>query len=50
MNRLHQAEGRREYFKGDHPMLFIDLWKGWGVYFEFLNTDYWIDAIYKSYQ
>jgi glyoxylase-like metal-dependent hydrolase (beta-lactamase superfamily II) len=28
----------------------LDRWKDWGVYLEFLNTDYWIDAIYRSYQ
>ena len=28
----------------------LERWKDWGVYLEFLNTDYWIDAVYKSYQ
>ncbi len=28
----------------------LERWKDWGVYLEFLNTDYWIDAIYRSYQ
>jgi cyclase len=28
----------------------LERWKDWGVYLEFLNTDYWIDAICRSYQ
>jgi glyoxylase-like metal-dependent hydrolase (beta-lactamase superfamily II) len=28
----------------------LEPWKDWGVYLEFLNTDYWIDAVYKSYR
>lgn len=25
-------------------------WESWGTYLSFLNTDYWIESIYKSYQ
>jgi len=28
----------------------LERWKDWGVYLEFLNTDYWINAVYISYQ
>lgn len=28
----------------------LERWKDWGIFLEFLNTDYWIDAIYRSYQ
>ena len=25
-------------------------YESWGVFLEFLNTSYWIDAIYRSYK
>ncbi len=28
----------------------LERWKDWGRFLEFLNTDYWIEAIYKSFK
>jgi cyclase len=28
----------------------LERWESWGEFLEFLNTDYWIEAIYKSYK
>lgn len=28
----------------------LERWKAWGRFLEFLNTDYWMEAIYKSFK
>ena len=27
----------------------LEKWESWGEFLSFLNTDYWIESIYKSY-